>query len=221
MDCCTYTEGANQQFGEARAGKDAQEYAKQGLNSHSRAMLELVSERGAKDITLLEIGSGIGAVTLELLKRGAAKAINIEASSAYFDAARSLAKQAGFGDQITYQRADFAAEAGQVSAADVVIMHRVVCCYPDMNALVSAAAQHSLRPLAISYPVDSWYMRLATNAENFFRRVKGSTFRMYIHSPHAIFETASAHGLKPIRETSSGVWRLVLFERNSPQGLVE
>src|SRR5688572_9130355 len=212
MDCCTYTQEADAQFGETRAAQDAREYEKRGLNRDARAILELVG-KSAKDASLLEVGGGIGAVTLELLKRGATRATNIEASSAYLHTARALAEQAGLGSRVVYHSADFTREAGQIAPADIVIMHRVVCCYPDAHALVTAAAQHTVHLLALSYPVDRWYMRLFTRIQNFIRQIRGSGFRMYIHKPRTVFESASVSGLKPVRESSSGIWRMVVFER--------
>jgi SAM-dependent methyltransferase len=214
MDCCTYTQEANTQFGEARARQEAQEYAKNGLNRDAQAIVDAVGERGIKGASLLEVGSGIGSVTFELLKKGVGQAANIEASSAYLEAARALAQQAGVENRVTFRRADFAQEAGQVASADIVVMHRVVCCYPNAPALVEAAAQHSLRLLTLSYPVDKWYMHLYNHVQNLIRRVKGSSFRMYIHPPKVIFETASASGLSLVHESSSGSWRIAVFERS-------
>ena len=38
------------------------------------------------------------------------------------------------------------------STADVVVLHRVVCCYPDYERLLGAAADHSRRLLVFSHP---------------------------------------------------------------------
>lgn len=214
MDCCTYTQEANTQFGEARARQEAQAYTKNGLNRDAQAIVDAVGERGVEGASLLEVGSGIGSVTFELLKKGVAQAANVEASSAYLETARALAEQAGVENRVTFRRADFTQEAGQVASADIVVMHRVVCCYPDAPALVTAAAQHSNRMLALSYPVDTWYMHLYNRFQNFIRQVKGSNFRMYIHSPRVLFETASAAGLGLARQSSSGTWRIAVFERS-------
>jgi magnesium-protoporphyrin O-methyltransferase len=214
MDCCTYTQEANTQFGEARAREEAQAYTKNGLNRDAQAIVNAVGERGVEGASLLEVGSGIGSVTFELLKKGVAQAANVEASSAYLDMARTLAEQAGVENRVTFRRADFTQEAGQVASADIVVMHRVVCCYSDAPALVTAAAQHSLRLLTLSYPVDKWYMHLYNHFQNFIRRIKGSSFRMYVHPQQVIFETASASGLRLVNESSSGIWRIAVFERS-------
>ena len=47
---------------------------------------------------------------------------------------------------------DFAEAALEVAAADIVILNRVVCCYPDMPKLVGAAADHTREVLVLSFP---------------------------------------------------------------------
>jgi hypothetical protein len=42
---------------------------------------------------------------------------------------------------------DLAADPGAVEPADLVVLHRVVCCYPDYERLLGAAADHARRGL--------------------------------------------------------------------------
>ena len=39
-----------------------------------------------------------------------------------------------------------------VEQADIVVLHRVVCCYPDYERLLSAAADHARTRLVFSFP---------------------------------------------------------------------
>jgi hypothetical protein len=39
-----------------------------------------------------------------------------------------------------------------VEPADMVVLHRVVCGYPDYERLLGAAADHARRALVFSYP---------------------------------------------------------------------
>jgi cyclopropane fatty-acyl-phospholipid synthase-like methyltransferase len=45
-------------------------------------MVEFVELRGIEDATVLEIGGGVGEIQIELLKRRAARAVNLELSAA-------------------------------------------------------------------------------------------------------------------------------------------
>lgn len=213
MDCCVLTQDIDAYFDERTARSEVSQYLKKGPAPHARAMLEAVSARGLKDASILEIGGGIGALQVELLKRGAVRATNVEVSAAYLTAAQKLAGQLGLAERVDYHRADFACNADSVPAADLVILHRVVCCYPDMPGLVSAAAQHSRHVLALSFPRDEWYMRLYIEAQAGWTRMRGSHFRNYVHSPGAIFRVAADAGLKPVHQSYSGTWQIVIFER--------
>src|SRR5207247_1658949 len=88
----------------------------------------------------LEVGGGIGAIQLELLKAGAARAVSVELTPTYEDIARQLLDEAGLADRVERKVMDFAQAAAQVDSADVVVLNRVICCYPDMPRLAAAAA---------------------------------------------------------------------------------
>src|SRR5207248_11622184 len=132
------------------------------------------------------------------LKRGAARATDVDISSAYISAAQSVSEKLGLRDKVTYLLADFAREADQAPAADVVILHRVVCCYPNMPQLITLAAQHTQRLLALSFPRPVWYMRLFGKLINLGMWLTRSGFRFYVHPPENIRATAEAAGLVPI-----------------------
>jgi hypothetical protein len=72
---------------------------------------------------------------------------------------------------------DFAAIAATLCDADVVTLDRVICCYPDAEALLRGAAGRARRLLAFTYPRDRWYMRVSTALQNFWRRLRGNEFR--------------------------------------------
>lgn len=213
MDCCGHTCDMSAYFDSKKAQSEVNQYLKQGLPSHARAMLDSVSSRAVKDATVLEIGGGIDSLQIELLKQGAKEATNVEVSPAYLTAAQSLAQQLGLADRIHHQRADFASQPDLVVPADIVILHRVVCCYPDMPRLVTAAAGHTRHLLAISFPRDVWYMHLVIEAQAAWARLQGSRFRNYVHSPEAIRHVAAERGLRLVRQRFAGQWHIVLFER--------
>ena len=90
---------------------------------------------------MLDIGGGIGAIQLELLAAGASRAQAVDASEAYVETARAEAERRGYGDQTTARVGDFVELAPSIEPADVVTLDRVVCCYPDVDALLGAAAE--------------------------------------------------------------------------------
>ncbi|MFQ5859925.1 MAG: class I SAM-dependent methyltransferase, partial [Dehalococcoidia bacterium] len=160
MDCCSVN-GLDQMFDQANARKELKAYWKKGLDKRARLLVDFLKAQDLAGSSLLEIGFGIGALHLELLKAGAGKAVGVEASPAYLQAARALAEQLGLQDAVVYQRMDFAQRGQEVAEADIVLLDRVICCYPDMVGLVTSSAQHARRFYALTFPRGAWWMRLA------------------------------------------------------------
>jgi 2-polyprenyl-3-methyl-5-hydroxy-6-metoxy-1,4-benzoquinol methylase len=213
MDCCSTIRSLNRIFDERTARAEVKRYWKKGLDKHARKIVGALAARGVAGATLLEVGGGIGGLHTELLKQGAARATDVDISAAYIAAAQSVAERLGIRERVEYRQADFASAAAELPAADVVIMHRVVCCYPDMPTLVGAAARHAGRLLALSYPRDAWYMRLGTGMVNAAMWLQRSGFRFYVHDPAAIRGVAAAAGLALVQQADSWPWRVVVFER--------
>jgi predicted TPR repeat methyltransferase len=213
MDCCGHTCDMSKYFDSKKAKSEVRQYLNHGLPGHARAMLAAVSKHDLKGTTLLEVGGGIGALQIELLKRGVEEATNVEVSPASLVAASSLASQLGMADRIHQHQADFASQPDRVGPADVVILHRVVCCYPDMPRLVAGAANHAQRLLAMSFPRNEWYVRFFIELQAQWAGFRHSRFRNYVHSPEAIIRAATDEGLKLASQTFSGVWQIVVLER--------
>jgi 2-polyprenyl-3-methyl-5-hydroxy-6-metoxy-1,4-benzoquinol methylase len=213
MNCCSIISGLNRIFDERTARAEVKRYWKKGLDRHARRIVAALMAQGVAGATLLEVGAGIGGLHAELLKQGAALATDVDIAAAYLAAAQSVAERLGIRELVAYRQADFASTADELPVVDVVIMHRVVCCYPDMPALVGAAAQHADRLLALSYPHDAWYMRLGQRMFNAIMWLQRSGFRFYVHNSAAIRAAAAGAGLAPVRLIDSWPWRLALFER--------
>ena len=155
------------------------------------------------------------AIQIELLKAGARSTTNVELSPAYEEEAAKLAAAAGVAGRVERRLEDFAAAPEAVPPSDVVVMHRVVCCYPDPERLVGAAAGRAGRVLVLSYPPDNAVVRLGAWALNLICAARGTDFRVYAHPHEAILAPARRAGLTPTAEGRSGMWRLRAFQRRS------
>lgn len=219
MSVCCSPRDYERSFDTGQAKRDASRYRKKGLDSTARRMVALLAARGVEGSSVLEVGGGIGDLQLELLKAGAARATSVELSPSYEPLALELAREAGLEDRIERRIFDFAAEPDAVADADIVAMHSVICCYPDMERLVSAAAGKARRTLIMSYPrelgllSDLW--RWISNA---YDRFKGSSLRFYVHSPAAIVATAEAAGMRLVHQEHGWIFHLALLERISSAG---
>lgn len=200
-------------FGDKVARHDAQRYRRKGAGSVARRVVDLVRAHGVEGATVLEIGGGVGAIQLELLKAGAAHATNVELSPAYDAYAEELAREAGAADRVTRLLADVATDGADVGPADIVVMHRVVCCYPDYEALVGAAAARARRLLVMTYPPRNAASRFVVAAQNGFFRLARREFRTFAHPPRAVLAAAEARGLQIVARDRKRVWLIAALER--------
>lgn len=196
-------------FSERSARRVARRYRRHGLTPAARRIVQFVAAQGIRDATVLEIGGGVGEIQLELLRLGAGRVTNLEITTNYEAEAERLIAQAGAGDRITRRQLDIARSSDQVEAADVVILHRVVCCYPDYQRLLSAAGSHARRMLVFSHPGDNLPAKAAIGFENLLRRARGNSFRAYAHSAAAMVAAAEAQGLAAEYKQRSGAWHVV------------
>ena len=164
MGGCCDPRGCDDFFDNRFASRVARRYEQRGLDRNARRIVEFIERQGIEDATVLEIGGGVGEIQIELLKRGAAHAVNLELSSAYDAEALKLLRQHGLERRVERRLCDVAVDGGFVRPADVVVLHRVVCCYPDYVRLLTEVAQHSNRLVVFSHPPRNPVSRLAVAA---------------------------------------------------------
>jgi Methyltransferase domain len=213
-ECCS-PKGYRWVFSERSARAEAKRYRRKGLDSTSRRIVDFLVAQGVEDRTVLEVGGGIGAIQIELLKAGASRATSVELTPTYEEEARGLLEEAGLADRVDRKLMDFAQEAGQVAPADVVIMNRVICCYPDMPRLAGAAAGHARQVLVMSYPRYTWWTRIGLGTSNVMLRLLRREFHIFVHRPDRIIATSRAQGLEPVLDQSGVLWTVAGLRRSA------
>ena len=210
--CCD-PRGCDQFFSPRFARRVAKRYRKRGLDQTSRKMVEFLQTRGIDGATVLEVGGGIGELQLELLKRGAERTVNLELSPAYENEAARLAEEAGVDGRVERRLHDIAVDPAHVEPADIVVLNRVVCCYPDYERLLGAAADHARRVLVFSHPPRNPISRAIIAAENLGFRLLRKDFRVFAHPPAAMLTVLERHGLRPTFIRRRIAWHVAGLER--------
>ena len=168
-----------------------------GLDDTAAKMADFATDQGLDGATVLEIGGGVGGLHMELLRRGASQATNIELSTAYEGEAARLLAESGLTERVSRRNADVVADPSAAPEADIVVLHRVVCCYPDFPALLGLAADRARRVLVFSYPRPRLLTRTETVMENLGYAVRRRSFRTFVHSPDAMLAVLAEHGHTP------------------------
>ena len=197
------------------AKRAAARYRKKGVDKTAQRMLAFLEEQGIEGATVLEIGGGVGELQIELLKRGAAHTLNLELSSAYDDEASGLVREVGVEGRAERRLHDIAADPEKVEPADVVVLHRVVCCYPDYERLLGAAADHARRLLVFSYPPRNVLSRLLLGAQNLLFRLQRKEFRAFAHPPARMLGVVEERGFLLAYSHRPVVWQIAGFERRT------
>lgn len=210
-DCCNPA-GYEQLFSSREAQKSLRLYDKNGLNKMAMRIVGYLKRRGIEGHGIIEVGGGIGAVQVELLKAGAAKSINVELSHGYQEMAAQLVRREGLEGRVEQRIGDFTEMANGMEADDV-IMNRVICCYPHMERLMNAALSASRQFVAATFPRDRMMFHVYVGAEDLYNRMRGVDFRAYIHPPQAILDTARRAGFEVAFSERDFMWHGVVFEK--------
>ena len=204
------------EFGEKAARRGLRIYRRSGPDRTTRWLIEGLRGGAAGDVgglTVLDIGGGVGAVHLELIRAGVAAATDVDGSPAYVAAARDEAARQGVADRVTWVEGDFVDQAASVGPVDLVALDRVICCYPDMTALVQASVGRARLRYGLVYPRDTWWIRAGSRAFNVVSRLVRSSFRSWVHRTAAVDLLVREAGFVPSYRRSALFWQVVVYER--------
>jgi magnesium-protoporphyrin O-methyltransferase len=200
-------------FNEKQAERRLRTYRRKGLDPMAAGLVRYLTERGVSDKTVLEVGGGVGDLHVELLKAGAGSCVNVELSDGYEAAAATLLAGEGLTGKVDRRLGDFVEEADLVEPSDIVVLNRVICCYPWMERMVDAATAKTRSLLAITVPRDGVIGHVFVGVARLVNRLRGCDFRPYLHSVTAVEARIGDAGLDRVYSNSSVVWDGMVFER--------
>src|SRR5437867_5786928 len=167
-------------------------------------LLEALVEAGLEGRTVLDVGCGIGDLSMAAIGRGAERATGIELSPKAIEVGTAIALERGLQDRMTFRAGD--GSKVDLPPADVVVLNRVVCCYPDIESLVSHSLAAAGSVYAFTAPpstgiagafvrVFGWFSNVWYRLRN--RKFRG--FRVFVHDIDRIDERVRAPLLHPVR----------------------
>lgn len=214
MSCCRQCEGLENLFNSKVAREDLEAYRKHGVTGTTRLLIDQLRAAGVQDMTLMDIGGGVGAIQHELVQSGVRATLGVDASSAYLAAAQAEAQRRGYADRAEYRFGDFVAIAPEMEPHDIVTLDRVICCFPDMPNMVSLSAARAKRLYGIVVPRDGWWLRAAQQIGRATLALARSKYRFYIHRTREIDALIRAEGLRPRFHKRVGlIWQVFVYER--------
>ena len=214
MTCRCSDVGLAEVFGDRYARRDARNYRKTGLPARARELLRLIEERiPIRNHSTLEGGAGSGSLTVELARRGAQNALALDAIPHVTRFGPDLAQEFGVAERAHFATADFANLPPDTPPADIVILDRVVCCYPDWHALLTNAAARARRIVALTYPHENAFSRISVGTVNALQRIVGRRFRAQLHSVPAMHAHLQQSGFAGVALSRYWIWEIAVFQR--------
>jgi magnesium-protoporphyrin O-methyltransferase len=212
MGCCQ-CQGIENMFDKKAAKRALKRYLKKGPSKTTKMLLKAIHKTEVKGLDFLDIGGGIGAIQYDLIKAGASKGTSIEASPAYIDLVKEEIQKNNLDEVIDFKHGDFTAIASDIDSADIVTLDKVICCYDDMSGLVRLSSKLSRKIYAVIYPRDVWWTKLALPFINLYPIIKGSPFRVFIHSTKKVEEIIIRNGLKRDYYATTLFWQVAIFNK--------
>ena len=209
MGCCQ-CQGIESMFDKKAAKRQLKRYLKKGPSKTTNMLLDAIHKKGVQGLNFLDIGGGIGAIQYDLIKGGALGGTSIEASSAYIDL---LKDEIDLTEKVVFKHGDFTTIASDLDSADIVTLDKVICCYDDMDELVGLSSKLAQKIYAVVYPRDNWWTKLLLPIINFYPKIKGSSFRVFIHPTKKVEKIIFGNGLKRNFYATTLFWQVAIFTK--------
>lgn len=190
-------------------------YRKSGAAETTRKLIDVILKTDVGGMTLLDIGGGLGAIPHALLAAGASQATQVEASSAYLNAAQRESQRFNIEDRVTFLYGDFVELAPDVPSADIVTLDKVVCCYDNMPELIELSAARAGKLYGVVFPRDRWLYRVIVPVVNFFIGMSNSPFRMFLHRTEDVEQILGNQGLEKQYHNQSIFWQVMVYTRTT------
>ena len=206
---CCFAEWAAADARRARAGKR--------VRGISRDLVAALDRLGLRGRTVLDLGCGAGGVAIEAVTRGAVAATGLDLSDAAIDEARRLSADVGTADRTSFRVGD--ASTAPLERHDVVILNRVFCCYPGIDALLANSLGAAGSAYAITVPPSSGWRgglaRILVRIENARYKLQRSRFRAFVHDLERIDRAVRASGFARAVSQRRIAWDLRIYVREA------
>jgi magnesium-protoporphyrin O-methyltransferase len=206
MICCTASNADTGRFFSYLASLHRLRYHWLGFERTQRQLLDGLRRGGIVRAELLEIGCGPGYLHRALLREGAARAVGVDLSERMIAIARKESRAAGLADRTSYHQGDFTLISERLPEADVTILDKVICCYPDWERLVDRSIAKTRGLYAFTIPRDRALTRIGLGAMRWGLNRAGCCYRPFIHDPGMIAERLAANGFHRVHEACTATW---------------
>jgi len=213
--CCTSSAAGNgtNVFFSRHSDSYAKRFRRKGLEKAQKQMLEAVNRELVRGREVLDIGCGIGALHLTLLKEGAGHAVGVDMSEGMIREAQQLASELGVRGKSSYLLGDFVTLADLLPEADITLLDKVVCCYEQLDPLIEKSTARAKQIYAVTHPRNSLPVKLAFKTQISLAKIFHWSFHPFWHDWEQMKSHIRSKGFQLIYENSTLVWNILVFQR--------
>ena len=214
MSCCNPILTDTHYFFSALARLHRLRFKLFGFETSQKQLLAGIRATQIKQATVLDIGCGPGYLHQNLLNdKTASQATGVDISKQMLCEARNLAEINHLTSQTDYQCGDFVALADELNDVDIVLLDKVVCCYPDPDTLIQCSVIKTAQLYALTYPRDRQWTRMGVALMARLLNSLKCSFRPFVHDPKRIETLISEAGFNKIHEHQTFSWLTQVYQR--------
>ncbi len=206
--CC----GADKLFDAKTAKKQYKSYLK---NGPSRVTKKLIGQLEKISIgeSLLDVGGGIGAIQWWFLNHGGKQTFAVDASSGYLQLAQEHAAKNNFKENAHFIMGDFTDKGEELPIVNHVTLDKVICCYPDFEAILMLACSKANQTVSLSYPMDGIIANIVRGLGVLLIKLSGNPFKPYIHRVASVRALFVENGFELKEGALSFPWHVETYEK--------
>jgi SAM-dependent methyltransferase len=193
----------------------ARRYRRRGPEPVQRKLLAGLTAAGVTGASILEIGCGTGELQRRVLAAGAASAVGIDIASGMIDQARAAAARTGVAPRTTFLVGDAVERAAELPPAAVVLLDKVLCCYPEIDTLLAMSLERAQRLYAVVVPRPHWLVAVVWRLGIALSKLLRNSFHPYYHDWQRTAATIAAAGFQRIFAARTLAWEAWIFRRQA------
>ena len=213
MNCCAAINTDTGRFFSRFAGLHQLRFRLFGFEQTQRQLILGIRDGGIEGATLLEIGCGPGYLHRALLRSGASRSTGVDLSAGMLAIAQAAAEAEGLAARTDYRQGDFTQISDEVPDADVVVLDKVICCYPDWGSLVDRSLRKTRRLYACTIPRDRALTRAGLKVMSWGLHGIGCCYQPFIHDAAQIDARILAGGFRRTYEARTAGWLSRVYAR--------
>jgi magnesium-protoporphyrin O-methyltransferase len=172
-------------------------------------------EEGLAGSSIMDIGCGTGDLLVRALEAGATRGTGADLSSEAIAMASDLAHERGLDGRLDLWVGDAAVEF--LDPHDVVVLDKVICCYPDADTLIARSTAAAGRLYAFAIPESRGFWGLVARTRwlvfGTWEWLRGERLPRFVHDRSEVQAKVERAGFRPLHTGRQFVWFVAVYGR--------